>query len=279
MTTTPPHWAYATHKGGVGKTLLLTITAGAAAEAGQRVLVVDMDPQGNATRRLRAPVPADPDKRAAASLAGVLTRPRRGSVASVVVPCGWPGIYSERIAVAPGHLDLELLAGTASQAASERRLLTALADHVEDYDLVMIDCPPNLLSHLIDNAWTASDLLWVVAEPEFDSVEAANRVVERVKADRQYLNPDLQVGGFIVNRYRQNLSLHQQRAAEVATILGPDAVCPIRLPELMALKTSTELAVPLAESGADGRKMAALARDVYAWQRNRSDVLMGGAAA
>jgi chromosome partitioning protein len=276
--TSPPHWAFATHKGGVGKTLLLMLMAAAAAENGHRVLVVDMDAQANATRRLRVALPRDPDERVGSTLAGILTRPRRGDVRSIITRCGWGGIYSEHIDVAPGHLELELLASTAAQAGSERRLLTGLAGAVDGYDLVMIDCPPNLLSHLIDNAWTASDLLWVPAEAEHDAVEAARRVTERVEADRDTLNPDLQVGGYVINRYRSSLALHQARAEEIASIAGSEAVCPTRLPELVVLKNSTERAEPLSMQGSQGRDMAALARDVYQWQRQRTATLMGAPA-
>lgn len=273
----PPHWAIATHKGGTGKTKQVELIAAAAAENGDSVLFVDMDAQANGTRRLRAQIPEDPAARVEASLASVLQRPAKGEIERILVPCGWGGIYSERITIAPSHLDLELLAQTAMQANSSRRLLTALAGVVDDFDIVLIDCPPNLLSHLIDNAWTASDLLWIPVEPEFDAVEAARRVVERVAADRDMLNPDLQVGGFLINRYRQNLNLHKKRAGEVARILDDDAVCPVRFPELVALKNGSELAKPMAEVE-DGRAMVTLARDAYSWLRKRSDALMGVAA-
>lgn len=274
---TPPHWAIATHKGGTGKTKLIELIAAAAAENGDRVLFVDMDAQANGTRRLRAQAPEDPTERVEASLASVLQRPAKGEIERILVPCGWGGIYSERITVAPSHLDLELLAQTAMQANSSRRLLTALAGVVDDFDVVLIDCPPNLLSHLIDNAWTAADLLWCPVEPEFDAVEAARRVCERVAKDADVLNPDLQVGGFIINRYRQSLNLHKKRAGEVGQIIGPDAVCPVRFPELVALKNGSELAKPMAEVD-DGRAMATLAGDAYTWLRKRSDSLMGATA-
>jgi chromosome partitioning protein len=274
---TPPHWAIATHKGGTGKTKLIELVSAAAAEAGDRVLFVDMDAQANGTRRLRAQIPDDPAKRVEASLASVLQRPGKGEIERILVPCGWGGIYTERITIAPSHLDLELLAQTAMQANSSRRLLTALAGVVDDFDVVLIDCPPNLLSHLIDNAWTAADLLWVPVEPEFDAVEAARRVCERVNADRDMLNPELQVGGFIINRFRTSLNLHKQRAGEVGQIIDPDSVCPIRFPELVALKNGSELAKPMAEVD-DGRAMATLARDAYTWLKKRTGALMGVAA-
>jgi chromosome partitioning protein len=273
---TPPHWGIATHKGGTGKTKMIELIAAAAAENGDRILVVDMDAQANATRRLRAQAPEGPD-RVGASLASVLQRPAKGEIERILVPCGWGGIYSERITIAPSHLDLELLAQTASQPNSSRRLLTALAGVVDSFDVVVIDCPPNLLSHIIDNAWTASDLLWIPVEPEYDAVEAARRVCERVEKDRELLNPDLQIGGFIINRYRQNLNLHKQRTGEVGQILTEDAVCTVKFPELVALKDGSEFAKPMAEVD-NGRAMVTLASDAYTWMRKRSDALMGAAA-
>ncbi|MEV3927048.1 ParA family protein [Actinomadura coerulea] len=274
----PPHWAITTHKGGTGKSKLIELIAAAAAENGDSVLVVDMDAQANVTRRLRAQIPVEPRDRKDASLAAVLQRPAKGEVERILVKSGWGGIYTDRITIAPAHLDLELLALTASQAASSRRLLTALAGVVDDFDLVVIDTPPNLLSHLIDVAWTASDLLWVPVEPEYDAVEAAKRVVQRVGEDADMLNPDMQVGGFVVNRFRSNLKLHNQRAGEVAEILGPDALCPTRFPELVVLKDGSEHAKPMAELGSDGKAMAALASDAYAWMKQRGAALMGAAA-
>ncbi|MFI9206492.1 ParA family protein [Streptomyces sp. NPDC053048] len=278
MTALPPHVSIANHKGGVGKTGTAQGLAVAAAEADHRVLVVDMDAQGNLTRRLRAQVSADPDERQRNSLASVLERPARGEIERVLVPCGYGGIYSDRIRIAPAHLDLELLPRSAAQAASERRLLKALAGVVVDFDLVLIDCPPNLLSHQIDIAWTASDVLLLPCEGEYDAVEAARRIAERVTADRDILNPDLAIAGMIVNRFRTSLSVHHQRADEMAKIVGAEGVCPTRLPELVAIKNMAELARPLAEIDGQGKAMAALFTDVYKWSRERIETVMKGAA-
>lgn len=278
MTELPPHVALANHKGGVGKTSVGQGLAAAAAEEGHRVLVVDMDAQGNLTRRLRAQISDDPDVRQRQSLADVLQRPAKGEIERILVPCGYGGIYSERITIAPAHLDLELLPRTAAQAASERRLLRALHGVVEEFDLVLIDCPPNLLSHLIDVAWTASDVLVIPCEPEYDAVEAARRIAERVNQDRDTLNPDLVIAGFIVNRFRSNLTLHQRRSEEISSIIGPESVCPTRLPELTAFKDMAENAQPIIECDARGRAMAPLMRDVYQWVRDRTEKVMGGAA-
>ncbi|MEU0705377.1 ParA family protein [Streptomyces bacillaris] len=265
----PPHIAVANHKGGVGKTSTTVGLAAAAADSGHRVLVVDMDPQGNSTRRLRARLPDALEDRAAASLAGILPAPARGAAASIVTPCGWPGHYADRIDVLPSDLDLELLGLTAGLPSAERRLLRALAGVVDPYDLVLIDCPPSLLSHLTDNAWTASDYLLVPCEAEYEAVQAARRVVERIDRDRHTLNPDLKIAGFIPTRFRANLSVHQTRLNDMAKISGPEYICPTKFPELAAMKTAAENALPLTECGSQGRDLAALFRDTYTWTRTQ----------
>ncbi|MCG0068446.1 ParA family protein [Streptomyces tricolor] len=267
-TDVPPHIAVANHKGGIGKSFLTQAIAVAAAETGHYVLVIDMDAQGNVTRRLRAQLPAAPEQRAAASLAAVLPNPGRGDAARILTPCGYGGIYTERIMVAPADLDLELLALTAGQPAAERRLLRALTGVVAPFDLVLIDCPPSLLSHQIDLAWTASDYVLMPCEAEFDAVQSARRIRERIERDSHKLNEDLRIAGIIVNRYR-NLAVHKNRAEEMEKISGPGGVCPVRIPELTSLKDMSENARPIAENGSQGRDMAALFRDVYTWTRTR----------
>ncbi|MFJ7209777.1 ParA family protein [Streptomyces sp. NPDC098789] len=273
----PPHVAVANHKGGVGKTGLAQGLVTAAAEAGQRVLVVDMDSQGNLTRRLRARVPQAPEERAHASLASVLQRPAVGEVERILVPCGYDDpVYSERITIAPGHLELELLALTAGTAASEKRLLRALHGVSDAFDLVVIDCPPQLLSHQIDIAFSAADVLLLPCEPEYDAVESARRIYERIDRDRHTLNPDLAVAGVVPNRVRSNLVVHQKRLGQMSDMWGL-AVCPVHVTELVAIKNQSENAQPLRSDGTDGRKAADTFRDVYDWARPRIDAVMGRA--
>ena len=268
----PPHIALSSHKGGCSKTLITVLLAAAAAETGRKVLVVDIDPQANATRRLATRLPRNPEARSDASLAAILHRPRPGDAGRVIVPCGWPDPYPSHIDVAPAHLDLELLPATAATPGASRRLLTALTGVSAAYDLVLIDCPPSLRGHLVDVAWTATDMVFVPCEPEYDSIEAARRVIERVDLDRDLLNPDLQVGGLVCTRYRHPLGLHRQRRSEMRSVLGPGSVCPWTVPELTLLKSVSELATPLALL-ASGGSMAVLARDMLAWMLRRHALL------
>ncbi|MFI6158256.1 ParA family protein [Kitasatospora sp. NPDC051170] len=270
-----PHVAIANHKGGVGKTGTAQGIITAAAEAGHRVLAVDMDAQGNLTRRLRALVPEAPEDRAAASLASVLQNPALGEIARILVPCGYSDqTYRDRITIAPAHLDQELLSLTAGTAASEKRLLRAMQGVVDDFDLIVIDCPPNLLSHQIDMAWSAADVLILPCEPGYDSVEAARRIHERVDRDRHTLNPDLAVAGIVVNRYRPNLKIHQQREQDILNIRGTEHVCPERIHELVALKNQEELAQPLRADRTDGKKAADQFQSVYAWMNQQIKTVM-----
>ncbi|MFF3159342.1 ParA family protein [Streptomyces sp. NPDC057910] len=238
-----------------------------------------MDAQGNLTRRLRAQVPAAPEDRARASLAAVLQRPAVGEIERILVPCGYDDpTYSERITIAPGHLELELLSLTAGTASAEKRLLRALHGVTDEFDLVVIDCPPNLLSHQIDIAFSAADVLLLPCEPEYDAVESARRIYERVDRDRHTLNPDLAVAGMIVNRYRPNLNVHQERVGEISKIRGDEHVCPTRVHELVSIKNQAEYARPLRADSAQGREAADAFRDIYTWLRTRIATVTGAAA-
>ncbi|KJY24076.1 hypothetical protein VR45_41505 [Streptomyces sp. NRRL S-495] len=209
----------------------------------------------------------------------MLQRPAVGEIERILVPCGYDDTtYSDRITIAPGHLDLELLSLTAGTASSEKRLLRALHGVVDDFDLVVIDCPPNLLSHQIDVAWSASDVLLLPCEPEYDAVEAARRIHERVERDRHTLNPDLAIAGILINRYRPNLKIHQKREHDIYAIRGDDHVAPVKLRELVAMKNQAELAQPLRADGTDGRESADQFRDIYSWLRTRIDTVMENAA-
>ncbi len=196
--------AIANNKGGVSKTEVTCQLAAALARAGRRVLVVDMDPQANASRRLgvewdpSAPTP---------TMSEVLASAQDGVGEAAVVACGWDTDQApegERIDVLPARFALINRESEAGAVGAFRRLTKALKGWTHSYDVVMIDTRPDL-GHLVQMAFAAADSVIIPCDPSFDSVEAALRVrdfVELHSAD--LMNPALHVSGLIITRRKMN---------------------------------------------------------------------------
>jgi cellulose biosynthesis protein BcsQ len=234
--------ALCNNKGGVGKSTTTVRLAEGLAKAGHRVLVVDMDPQGNASRRLGwAYNPADPQL----TISEAIQADRAGAVAQVIQPIGWQAEYADRIALAPARLELENRMSEAGIVGAWRRLAKALEGADDHYAYTLVDCPPSLF-HLTQMALAAVDSALIVTEPEYDSVEAAVRVRDFVR-DRavELANPDLSLLGVIVNA-RQNLASHADQLASVREIFG-DLVWDPVVPQRSLLVDADGDEVPLTE--------------------------------
>ena len=155
-------------KGGVGKTSVTLGLAGAATVRGLATLVIDLDPQGNATSILAAEEPT-------ATAADLLANPTLANLHNSLTACAWE--------VAPGEVDViasspELIQHDAfkSAAAFKPRLARAL-EKLDGYDLVLIDCPPSL-GTLTRDALAASDLAIIVATPTYFGLQGAERAAD-----------------------------------------------------------------------------------------------------
>lgn len=198
-----PHiTSIANNKGGVAKTEVTCQLAAALARKGKRVLVVDMDPQANATRRLGVEWdPADPIP----TMSEVIAAAQDGAGQGAVLACGWDSALApegERIDVLPSRFDLINRESEAGVVGAVRRLTKALHGWVDEYDVVLIDTRPDL-GHLVQMALAASDTVLIPCDPNYDSIEAAIRVrdfVARHSAD--LMNPDLAIAGVVVTRRR-----------------------------------------------------------------------------
>jgi len=194
-------------KGGVGKTSVVLGLAGAAAERGLRVLVVDLDPQANATASL------DP-LRTPYTTSDVLYDGRTGVAADAVVESGWTPL----VRLVPSERALEHRA-TPSGPDSSRRLRHALEGVTDQYDVVLIDCPPSL-GELTRNALHAADAALVVTEPSYFAVQGAEQALEAVSVVAKGGNAGLTAAGIVANRVRPTLPEHVYRMDEMRAAFG-----------------------------------------------------------
>ena len=195
--------AVANQKGGVGKTTTAINLGAALAELGRRVLVVDLDPQANATTGIGL----DP-RTLTTSVYDVLLDGR--AIGDCIVPTAVDGLMA-----VPSHLDL---AGAEIELQSafnrERRLEGALADVRDDFDYLFVDCPP-ALGLLAVNALTAVREVLVPIQCEYFALEGLAQLTMHVDQIRRHLNPDLVLSRLLLVMADLRTNLSRQVTEEV----------------------------------------------------------------
>ena len=218
-------------KGGVGKTTVVLGLAGAAWARDLRVLVVDADPQANATLSL------DPAPHSF-TLGDVLADGRPGIAREAITPSGWgPRVHLLPAEEALAHRDATEGLGSAS------RLRLALTGIDERYDLVLIDCPPSL-GELTRNGLAAADRALVVTEPGFFALRGAAQALRAIDVARSTINLGLDCAGIVVNRVRSPLTEHKYRLEELRQAY-PTLVLAPAIPERSAVQQAQGAAVPI----------------------------------
>lgn len=202
-TTTTRITAVTNQKGGVGKTATTIGVAGALAEAGRNVLVVDLDPQGHLTDGLK--VQQAPSGDGAANLYRALTGEYTGPVSDLVVTHSEP---AGRLDVVPNAFEMFVAVRDVDKVkAREQRLAKLLSPVRGMYDHVLIDSPPSL-DILTDNALTAADGVLIPVEAEDSSLKALELLLPQIAAvDADLRNKPLELHGLVVNRLRRPASL------------------------------------------------------------------------
>lgn len=244
------------HKGGVGKTAWVVNTAGALAAQGRRVLVVDMDPQANASRRLGRPF--DP-KKPTVSVSDVIREAKPGGAADGIVPVAWEGVPGMRIDVLPSRFDLENRVYEAALLGSETRLAVALEGVDDAYDVTLIDLPPSL-GHLVHLGLAAADFIVAPVEPEYDAVDGAVRlrdITQNAKMLARLENPELKFLAVFPSRVVKSKGGHQHHAASLAGLFGEERVWPT-IPTRAPVSDAGDEAMPLASLGSRAAEIRAL---------------------
>lgn len=216
-------------KGGVGKTSITLGLASAAWAAGISTLVIDLDPHADTTTGLGIK-----HDEAGRDIGTMLRKPKHHTITEHVVPTGWESA-SHQEGTRPGTLHVARGSAKTSmfEKVSTRRRelnrLTALLDTVDNYDLVLIDCPP-ALNGITRMAWAASTAVLLVAEPSLFSVAGTERTFRALDLFQREYAPRLKTSAVVVNRVRSASTEHKYRLSEMRRMFG-NRVLETQVPE------------------------------------------------
>ncbi len=256
-------------KGGVGKTTTVVNLATYLALLGDRVLVIDLDPQGNATSGFGI------DRTMlTASIYDALVNGRPLSSLHVATPVEGLRLVPSSIALAGAEVEL------AVEEGRERRFGRAVRAEQDAWDWVLVDCPPSL-GLLTVNALTGCDAVLIPIQCEYYALEGLTQLIATVNLVRDHLNPDLAISGVVLTMFDARTNLSNDVAAEVRRHLR-DAVFDTIVPRSVRLSEAPSHGLPIALYRPDSKgaeAYAALAVELRA-RRSRatgvSPVPVGG---
>ncbi len=224
--------AVVNQKGGVGKSTTAVNVSAALGDLGQRVLLVDLDPQGNATSGFGL----NKNQRELCVYDVLLGD---AEIEAVIEPVGIENVFVVPATIQLAGAEIELVA-----AMSRETKLKSSIDRVRgDFDVIIIDCPPSL-GLLTVNALTAAEGLVIPIQCEYYALEGLSKLLDSVRLVKTHLNPDLEVFGVVMTMYDSRTRLAAQVVDEVQDFFG-DKVFETKIPRTVRLSEAPSFGQPV----------------------------------
>lgn len=239
-------------KGGVGKSTTAINLSAALGEMGKQVLLVDLDPQGNATSGLGI-------EKGQLSVCVYDVLLNDVPIQDAIIPDVCPGLDLVPATINLAGAEVELV----SEMARENRLKDAVGTMRGRYDYIFIDCPPSL-GLLTVNALVGADKLIIPIQTEFYALEGVTKLLESMKRVKSRLNPSLDIFGILLTMYDGRTTLSRQVAAEVRNYFT-DQVFETIIPRTVKLSEAPSYGMPIIQYDPSGKGAAAykeLAKEV-----------------
>lgn len=243
--------AVVNQKGGVGKSTTAVNLAAALGEAGSKVLLIDLDPQGNATSGLG--LSKQRDQCIYDALLNDVPLP------GMIEPVGIERVFAIPATIQLAGAEIELV----SAMSREARLRSILQPVLEDFDFILIDCPPSL-GLLTINALTAAEGLLIPIQCEYYALEGLSKLLDSVRLVRAHLNPGLEIFGVVMTMFDARTNLSKQVVEEVKDFFDKQLFDTV-VPRSVRLSEAPSFGQPITEydpSGKGAEAYRALAKEV-----------------